>query len=155
MSPLQSFFPLCSLDLLCSSLPLIFFFSCSNPSSIFAEQLIRTNVPPQLLLANVRDQGVASTTTGRPCETSLMFQVPIPEVRIFLLLLGVLITFIHNRISVVYRNTYIETWGRVSENRVESNHVACESNESAFWDLQFSPTKWRKALVYVQSCHKE
>lgn len=93
---------------------------------------MRTNVPPQLLLANVRDQGVDSTTTGRPCEASLMFQVSIPEVRIFLLLLGVLlISFMHNRISVVYGNTYIETWG-VSENRVESNHVACESNESAF-----------------------
>lgn len=73
---------------------------------------MRTNVPPQLLLANVRDQGVDSTTTGRPCEASLMFQVSIPEVRIFLLLLGVLlISFMHNRISVVYGNTYIETWG--------------------------------------------
>lgn len=36
-----------------------------------------------------------------------MFQVPIPEVRIFLFFLGViLITFIHNHVSVAYGNAY-------------------------------------------------
>lgn len=70
-----------------------------------------------------------------------MFQVPIPEVRIFLFFLGViLITFIHNHVSVAYGNAYKGISG-VSENCVESIHVACEGNESASWGLHSSLTK--------------
>lgn len=90
------------------------------------------------------------TPWGLPCGTSLRFQFPIPEARIFLLLFGViLITFVCHHISVSYGNAYMGIGGgAVSENWVESILVACDGNELVLWGLHFSLTKWRKILAY-------